>query len=99
MGCLLNYIIKSRGFCVNKEDDFYEWMDEYLNHNHQISRYYKKHLKSVDNSIKFCTECSSCWESYGNKGRPEWVKYRKNHIPTLNKGRETCPPCKEKEIK
>ena len=75
---------------------FHEWTDLFPLRDYKMSKYQKNTAKSVDNTIKFCTKCSRCWESWIYSSRPEWVKYGKNHIPTLNKSRETCPDCEPK---
>ena len=78
-------------------NDFSEWVESHLSRDYHTSKYYNNVANSVDSSIKFCVQCDRCWESFGTKRGQQWTKYRKNHIPTLNKERKICPDCKLKE--
>ena len=84
---------------MSKETTMEEWVNdyEYMVNRGQNHSPYAKTTNKVDRVVKYCAKCKSCWERfYFSKGKI-WTKYDKNHIPILNKKRELCPPCKEKE--
>ena len=86
---------------MNKESTMQDWVDDYeymVNKGRGYSPYAKT-TKKVDKSLKYCSKCQVCWESFYCARGKRWTKYEKNHIPILNKKRELCPACKVKEKK
>jgi hypothetical protein len=53
--------------------------------------------RKVDEIIKLCPECKTCWEMIynGHKHYPQWLE----DFPTIGKKRETCPKCEETTLK
>ena len=86
---------------MNKESTMQDWVDNFNNMFNRGQRHtpYAHTTKKVDKLLKYCVKCKVCWESFYSARGKRWTKYENNHIPTLNKKRTLCPPCKAKEEK
>jgi len=69
-----------------------KWIIELLDEEYQKKRRSKNVLSSkripVDKSIKFCEDCSSCWEEVWWDGHKKILYYR--NFPSIGKAVEKC---------
>ena len=62
----------------------------------KANQYERLHIR-VDDQISYCETCKKVWKKNRKMYTREIEYFKKNHIPTIGKKRETCPKCKEQK--